>query len=98
MDFFYFWNLKWTSLLESVSLITVSIQDGFLKKISEILRITIFLVLSMFELLQHQRDEFTEKHVQKNHVRNIDTKNRSTGITKERTLVLQVSFQKAECK
>lgn len=55
-------------------------------------------MLSMFELLQHQRDEFTEKHGQKNHVRNIDTKNRSTGITKERTLVLQVSFQKAECK
>ena len=51
-----------------------------------------FLVLSMFELLQHQRDESTEKHGQRKHVKKIGTKKRNTGITKEKTLVLQVSF------
>ena len=46
----------------------------------------------MFKLLQHQRDESTEKHGGRNHERKIGTKKRNTGITKERTLVLQVSF------
>ena len=46
----------------------------------------------MFELLQGQRDESTDKQGQRNHGRKIGTKKRNTGITKERTLVLRVSF------
>ena len=46
----------------------------------------------MLELLQHQRDESTEKHEERNHGRNLGTNKRNTGFTKERTLALQVSF------
>ena len=46
----------------------------------------------MFELSQHQRNESTEKHGQRNPGRKTDTKKRNTGITKERALVSQVSF------
>ena len=70
----------------------MKVQDSLLKKINKVFRISIFLVLSMFELLQHQRDEITEKHGQRNHERKISTKKRDIGITKERALILQVSF------
>lgn len=40
----------------------------------------------------HQRDESTKKHRQRNHGREIATKKRNTCITKERALVLLVSF------
>ena len=51
---------------------------------NEILRISFSLILSMFELLQHQRDESTVKHGQRNHETKIGTK--------KRTVVLQVYF------
>ena len=57
-------------------------QDRLLKKINEIFRISCSLVLSMFELLQHQRDESTEKHGQRNYETKIGTK--------KTTLALQV--------
>ena len=40
----------------------------------------------MFDLLQHQRDESTEKHVQRNHETKIGSK--------KATLVLQVCHKK----
>ena len=46
----------------------------------------------MFEILKHQRDEINEKHGQRNKGKEIGTKERNIGITKARTLVLQVSF------
>ena len=58
------------------------------KKINEILRISIFLALRMFESLKHQRDEINEKHGQRNKGKKIGTKERNNGITKARTLVL----------
>ena len=57
---------------------------------NEILRISFSLILSMFELLQHQRDESTVKHGQKNHETKIGTK--------KRTVVLQVYLKKMQCK
>ena len=36
----------------------------------------------MLEVLQHQRDETTEKHGQRNYGSNIGTKKRNTSITK----------------
>ena len=51
---------------------------------NEILRISFSLILSMFELLQYQRDESTVKHGQRNHETKIGTK--------KRTVVLQVYF------
>ena len=54
------------------------------EKINEILRISFYLVLGKFELLQDQRDETTEKHGQENHGGEISTK--------KKTLVLQVCF------
>ena len=48
------------------------------------------LVLNIFELLQHERDESTEKHRQRNHGREIGTK--------KRTLVLQAYFEKTPGK
>ena len=57
-------------------------QDRFFKKINEILRISFPLVLSMCELLQHQREESTEKHGQRNDETKIGTK--------KTTLTLQV--------
>lgn len=48
------------------------------------------LVLNIFELLQHERDESTEKYGQRNHGREIDTK--------KRTLVLQAYFEKTPGK
>ena len=49
----------------------MKVQDSLFKNnIGEILRISFSLVLSMFELLQHQRHESTEKHGQINHGRN----------------------------
>ena len=60
----------------------MKVQDSLLEKINKILRIFIFLVLSMVELLQHQRDESTEKHGQCNH-------GRKTGTLRKGTLALQ---------
>ena len=34
----------------------------------------------MFELLQHQRDESTEKHGQRSHAKKIGTKKRTLGL------------------
>ena len=70
----------------------MKVQDSLLKKVDEILRISIFLVLSMFELWQHLRDESAEKLGQSNHEWKIGSKKRNACITKERTLVLPVSF------
>ena len=38
-------------------------------------------MLSMSELLQHQRDESTEKHGQRNHGRRNSHEEKNTGIT-----------------
>ena len=57
-----------------------SSRQSFKKIVNEILRISIILVLSMFFSWQ------------RNHGKKIGTKKRITGITKERTLVLQASF------
>ena len=43
----------------------VKVQDRLLKKINNILRICFSLVLSLFELLLHQRDKSTVKHDRK---------------------------------
>ena len=67
-------------------------KDNLLKKNKQNFENIYFLVLSMLELLQHQRDESTEKHEERNHGRNLGTNKRNTGFTKERTLALQVSF------
>ena len=50
----------------------------------------------MFELLQYERSESTEKHGQRNHGRKIGTNERNTSITKERALVLKVPFSKMQ--
>ena len=54
-----------------------------------------FLVLSMFELLQHQRDESTEKHGQRKHVKKIGTKKRNTGYKRKNTGITSIILKNA---
>ena len=54
------------------------------------LRILFSLVISMFELLQHQRDKSTIKHGQRTYKTKIGTK--------KTTLALQVCLKKMQCK
>ena len=73
----------------------MKVQDSLLKKINKILRISIFLVLSMSDFLQHQRHESTEKRGQINHWRKIGTQKRNTGITKNNTDIASIFLKNA---
>ena len=66
------------------------LKTAFSKQINEMLRILFSLVISMFELLQHQRDKSTIKHGQRTYKTKIGTK--------KTTLALQVCFKKMQCK